>query len=136
MKFAWPALHNQISQMPPVVKAPSRIRRTVHLRLALRARHVLLVLGRSWPPYCWACPLGAIRTRVHAHGEADDAAEVTIASLLALAFVMNYCGATATLGLAFAATGVLFPFFSALLGWIGVFTRSDTAANALFETCK
>jgi lactate permease len=38
-----------------------------------------------------------------------------------------------TLGLAFAATGVLFPFFSAMLGWLGVFlTGSDTAANALF----
>ena len=60
-------------------------------------------------------------------------AELTIASVLALAFLMNYSGATATLGLAFAATGVLFPFFSALLGWLGVFlTGSDTAANALF----
>ena len=53
--------------------------------------------------------------------------------MLALAFLMNYSGATATLGLAFAATGVLFPFFSALLGWLGVFlTGSDTSANALF----
>ena len=58
---------------------------------------------------------------------------VTIASVLALAFLMNYSGATVTLGLAFAATGVLFPFFSALLGWVGVFlTGSDTSANALF----
>jgi lactate permease len=46
---------------------------------------------------------------------------------------MNYSGATASLGLALAATGVLFPFFSALLGWVGVFlTGSDTSANALF----
>ena len=53
--------------------------------------------------------------------------------MLALAFTMNYSGATATLGLAFAATGALFPFFSALLGWLGVFlTGSDTSANALF----
>jgi lactate permease len=52
---------------------------------------------------------------------------------LALAFLMNYSGATATLGLAFAATGALFPFFSSLLGWLGVFlTGSDTSANALF----
>jgi lactate permease len=58
---------------------------------------------------------------------------ITILSMLSLAFLMNYCGATATLGLAFAATGVLFPFFSALLGWLGVFlTGSDTSANALF----
>src|SRR5438045_8587347 len=59
--------------------------------------------------------------------------EVTIASVLGLAFLMNYSGATATLGLAFSATGVMFPFFSALLGWLGVFlTGSDTSANALF----
>ena len=58
---------------------------------------------------------------------------VTIAAVLALAFLMNYAGATVTLGLAFAATGVLFPFFSATLGWLGVFlTGSDTSANALF----
>jgi lactate permease len=58
---------------------------------------------------------------------------VTIAAVLALAFLMNYSGATATLGLALAATGRLFPFFSAILGWVGVFlTGSDTSANALF----
>lgn len=58
---------------------------------------------------------------------------MTIAAVLALAYVMNYSGATATLGLALAGTGVLFPFFSAWLGWLGVFlTGSDTSANALF----
>ncbi len=45
----------------------------------------------------------------------------------------NYCGATATLGLAFASTGKLFPFFSPMLGLLGVFlTGSDTSSNALF----
>jgi L-lactate permease len=58
---------------------------------------------------------------------------LTIAAVLALAYVMNYSGNTATLGLAFAATGASFPFFSALLGWLGVFlTGSDTSATALF----
>ena len=58
---------------------------------------------------------------------------VTVVTVLAIAFLMNYCGATATLGLAFSATGRLFPFFSALLGWLGVFlTGSDTSSNALF----
>ena len=60
-------------------------------------------------------------------------AELTLAFVLALAYVMNFSGATTTLGLAFAATGRLFPFCSALLGWLGVFlTGSDTSANALF----
>jgi L-lactate transport len=58
---------------------------------------------------------------------------LTVASVLAFAFLMNYSGMTATLGLAFAATGWCFPFFSAFLGWVGVFvTGSDTSANALF----
>jgi len=58
---------------------------------------------------------------------------LTVTTVLALAFLMNYSGATATLGLALAGTGAAFPFFSALLGWIGVFlTGSDTSANALF----
>jgi lactate permease len=58
---------------------------------------------------------------------------LTIASVLALAFLMNYAGMTSTLGLAFVATGVAFPFFSALLGWLGVFlSGSDTSSNALF----
>jgi L-lactate transport len=58
---------------------------------------------------------------------------LTIAAVLGLAFLMNFSGATTTLGLAFAATGSAFPFFSAMLGWLGVFlTGSDTSANALF----
>ena len=58
---------------------------------------------------------------------------ITVAAMLAMAFVMNYCGATGTLGLAFSATGRVFPFFSPLMGWLGVFlTGSDTASNALF----
>jgi len=62
---------------------------------------------------------------------------LTLAAVLGVAYVMNYSGATATLGLAFAATGVVFPFFSALLGWVGVFlTGSDTSANALFGTLQ
>jgi lactate permease len=62
---------------------------------------------------------------------------ITIMSVLAIAFLMNYCGATATLGLAFAATGAMFPFFSVLLGWLGVFlTGSDTSSNALFGSLQ
>src|SRR4029077_19565806 len=60
-------------------------------------------------------------------------AMLTIASMLGLAYLMNYSGMTSTLGLALAATGSAFPFFSAVVGWLGVFlTGSDTSANALF----
>jgi len=58
---------------------------------------------------------------------------LTIATMLGLAYLMNYSGMTSTLGLALAASGWAFPFFSAVLGWLGVFlTGSDTSANALF----
>jgi len=58
---------------------------------------------------------------------------VTIAAMLALGFSTRYAGLDATMGLAFASTGVLFPFFSPLLGWLGVaLTGSDTSSNVLF----
>jgi lactate permease len=58
---------------------------------------------------------------------------LTIASVLGLAFLMNYAGMSSTLGLAFTKTGSFFPFFAPLIGWLGVFlTGSDTSSNALF----
>lgn len=58
---------------------------------------------------------------------------LTIAAMIALGYVTKYSGLDATLGLAFANTGVLFPFFGAMLGWLGVaLTGSDTASNVLF----
>ena len=62
---------------------------------------------------------------------------VTIAMILGLAYIMNYSGMSSTLGLAFTATGALFPFFSPILGWLGVFlTGSDTSSNALFGSLQ
>ena len=58
---------------------------------------------------------------------------LTIAAMLALGYTTKYCGSDSTMGLAFASTGVLFPFFSPLLGWLGVaLTGSDTSSNVLF----
>ena len=58
---------------------------------------------------------------------------VTMASILGFAYIMNFSGMAITLGNAFATTGVMFPFFAAYLGWLGVFmTGSDTSSNALF----
>ncbi len=58
---------------------------------------------------------------------------LTIGAMLGLGFTIRYGGLDATLGLAFAATGILFPFFSPLLGWLGVaLTGSDTSSNVLF----
>ena len=53
--------------------------------------------------------------------------------MMAIGFTTRYGGLDATLGLAFASTGKLFPFFSPLLGWLGVaLTGSDTSSNVLF----
>ena len=134
--FAWPALHNTIERMPPVVPKPS----------PYAASYNFTWLSASGTACLLAAVLGAMVAgskprqfaRVLGHTARQLAlAELTLAAVLALAFLMNYSGATATLGLAFAATGALFPFFSALLGWLGVFlTGSDTSANALFGTLQ
>jgi lactate permease len=134
--FAWPALHNTIERMPPVVPKPS----------PYAASYNFTWLSASGTACLSAAILGAMVAglkprqfaRVLGHTARQLAlAELTLAAVLALAFLMNYSGATATLGLAFAATGALFPFFSALLGWLGVFlTGSDTSANALFGTLQ
>jgi lactate permease len=58
---------------------------------------------------------------------------MTIAAMLALGYITRYSGADATMGLAFAHTGWLYPLFGTLLGWLGVaLTGSDTASNVLF----
>jgi lactate permease len=62
---------------------------------------------------------------------------VTIAAMLSLGYVTRYSGTDATLGLALARTGVLYPFFGTLLGWLGVaLTGSDTASNVLFGSLQ
>jgi lactate permease len=61
----------------------------------------------------------------------------TIACMLALAYVTRYSGMDGTLGLAFTRTGRLYPFFAAMLGWLGVaLTGSDTSSNALFGSLQ
>ena len=62
---------------------------------------------------------------------------LSIGMVLAFAFVTNYSGMSSTLALVLAGTGAAFPFFSPLLGWLGVFlTGSDTSANALFGSLQ
>ncbi len=132
IEFAWPALHHSIERMPPVTPAPSPYPAVYNFNW----------LAASGTACLFAALLSALLLRMGplrfgrvfwATCKQLALPELTIAAVLGLAFLMNYSGATATLGLAFAATGALFPFFSAMLGWLGVFlTGSDTSANALF----
>jgi lactate permease len=62
---------------------------------------------------------------------------LTVAAMLALGTVTRYSGLDAMLGLAFARTGILYPFFGTLLGWLGVaLTGSDTSSNVLFGSLQ
>src|SRR5207248_7716708 len=136
ISFGWPSLHNVVHIMPPVAAKPTPYAAGYRFNwLSASGTSCLFaaILAALWvgmPPRKFA--------QVFINTVKQLAlAEMTIATVLALAFLMNYSGATATLGLAFSATGVLFPFFSALLGWLGVFlTGSDTSANALFGTLQ
>jgi len=61
----------------------------------------------------------------------------TIACMLGLSYVTRYAGMDATLGIAFAGTGLLYPFFAPILGWLGVFlTGTDAGSNALFGSLQ
>jgi lactate permease len=128
----WPGLHNQIERIAPVVAQPTPYAAIFSFNwlsasgtaCALATLVAALILRVS--PLRYLRLLGAVARQLFF-------SLLTICTVLALAYLMNYSGATVTLGLAFAATGVLFPFFSAMLGWLGVFlTGSDTSANALF----
>ena len=130
--FAWPGLHNVIGRMPPVVLKPAPYA-AMYTFNWLSAPGTACLFAALLSALLLRMPLSQFLRVFWSTVKQLLLAEVTIASVLALAFLMNYSGATATLGLAFAATGALFPFFSALLGWLAVFlTGSDTASNALF----
>ncbi len=66
-----------------------------------------------------------------------SASLLTIAAMMAIGFTTRYSGMDATLGLAFAKTGFLYPFFGTMLGWLGVaLTGSDTSSNVLFGSLQ
>jgi lactate permease len=87
------------------------------------------VLLRAGPAICWAV---LRRTIVQMKIPIP-----TIACMLGLSYVTKYAGIDATLGVAFAETGQLYPFFAAMLGWLGVFlTGTDAGSNALFGSLQ
>ena len=127
-----PGLHEMILRVPPLTQGPSPYAAIYNFQWLsaagtscfLAAFAAALLLGLSPGAFVRICQSVLRQLSLPL---------LTIGSVLALAFLMNYAGMTSTLGLAFAATGSLFPFFSAMLGWTGVFlTGSDTSSNALF----
>jgi L-lactate transport len=132
LSFPWPMLHDRVIRTAPISATPQ----------PYHAVFMLNWLAASGTSCMMAAVCSALFLRVSAKQFLGIVLHVlrqiriptaTVTSVLAMAFLMNYSGAAATLGLAFATSGALFPFFSAMLGWLGVFlTGSDTSANALF----
>jgi lactate permease len=131
---AWdvPYLHNLVNKAPPVAKAisPEGARYTLNYLSATGTGLMLSgIIAGLWlglkPGTLLSTYLNTLkRVRMSL---------LTIAAMLALGFVTKSCGSDSTMGLAFASTGWLFPFFSPLLGWLGVaLTGSDTSSNVLF----
>ena len=127
-----PGLHNAIVRVQPVVPSPSPYA-AVFTWNWLSASGTACFLATLLAALLLGVRPGKVVDIYRATFKQLAYAMVTIASMLGLAYLMNYSGMTSTLGLALSATGWAFPFFSAVLGWFGVFlTGSDTSANALF----
>lgn len=125
-------LHLQVQKVPPVVPAPKAEEAIYKFTwftatgsgILLAAIVGGLLMGYSIPQLIkqYLRTLWVVRFSL-----------ITIAAMLALGFLTRYSGLDATMGLAFAATGVFYPMFGTLLGWLGVaLTGSDTASNVLF----
>ena len=132
-----PALNNLVQRMPPVAPVnakPEAARFTINwlsaagtgvFVAAILSGLVLKLDGRQWKE---AFVQTARRMKIPV---------LVIAQVLGLGFLTRYSGTDAVLGLAFTGAGVLYPFFAAYLGWLGVFlTGSDTASNALFGSLQ
>ncbi len=130
--FKFEGIHERIEKVPPVVAKAKKEEAVYKLNwftttgtgILLAAIIAGLLMGYS--------PLGIVRQ----FGQTVWIVRyslLTITAMLALGYLTRYSGVDATLGLAFAYTGVFYPFFGTMLGWLGVaLTGSDTASNVLF----
>jgi lactate permease len=127
-----PGLHNMIERIPPVVAQPAPYAALFELNWLSASGTACLFAILATALILRVRPVRLAKIYVDTFKQLKMAL-LTIACMLALAYLMNYSGMTSTLGLSLAATGFAFPFFSAVVGWLGVFlTGSDTSANALF----
>jgi lactate permease len=136
-KIRVPGLHNVVQRVPPVAPAGSKpeiaeFRLNVFSATGTGILLATIVAGFTigYGPRQMAVVYLETLWRVRF-------SLLTIAAMLALGTVTRYSGTDATLGLALARTGPLYPFFSPLLGWLGVaLTGSDTASNVLFGSLQ
>jgi lactate permease len=125
-------LHKSVVRVPPVVPAEKREEAIFSLNTLSATGTALLAAGIAAGLLLRLSPLALARVYCQTFLRVLTSL-ITIAAMLALGFTTRYSGLDATMGLAFARTGPLFPFFSPLLGWLGVaLTGSDTSSNVLF----
>src|SRR5665811_1540041 len=134
--FVWnypvPDLHNMINKVPPVAAKPTpegAVFAFTYLSFTGTGMLIAAIISGFLAGFS---PLRMI-TEYGRTIKLCAISLITISAMLAIGTLTRLSGVDATLGLAFAATGVLYPFFGTLLGWLGVaLTGSDTASNILF----
>ncbi|KHJ55326.1 lactate permease [Aureimonas altamirensis] len=132
VKVPFEGLHNTIQKVPPVVAAPVIEPAIFNLNyLSMTGTGILLaaIVGGFAMGFS---PVRLVSIYVQTIWRVRFSL-LTIAIMLALGYLTRYSGLDATMGLAFAHTGVFYPLFGTMLGWLGVaLTGSDTASNVLF----
>jgi lactate permease len=130
--FPIDGLHNLVEKMPPVVLKPTRESAVYVFNLLSTTGTGILLAAVVSALVMKYNPLQIVRVFFRTLWLVRYSL-FTIAVMLALGTLTRYSGTDTTLGLAFANTGVLYPFFGTLMGWLGVaMTGSDTASNVLF----
>ena len=131
-KFPIEGLHNLIMKMPPVVTTPHPEGAVYTLNLLSATGSGILLAAIVSALVMKYNPVAIVRTFFKTLWMVRYSL-LTIVLMLALGTLTRFSGTDTTLGLAFAGTGALYPFFGTLMGWIGVaLTGSDTASNVLF----
>ena len=132
LNYPVPELHNMIAKVAPVVSKPTPEPAVFSFTWLTYTGSGMLIAAIISGFIMGFSPVGL----VVAYGRTIKVCAyslVTISAMLAIGTLTRLSGIDATMGLAFAGAGVLYPFFGTLLGWLGVaLTGSDTASNILF----
>jgi lactate permease len=130
--YAVPELHNMINKVAPVVPKPTP-EGAIFSFTYLSFTGTGMLIAAIIAGFIMGLSPGKIVSEYGRTIKLCAYSLITISAMLAIGTLTRLSGVDATLGLAFAATGVLYPFFGTLLGWLGVaLTGSDTASNILF----
>lgn len=131
-KWPMPNLHLAVQKMPPVAAAPELEKAIFKFNLLAMTGTALLLAGIVAGLILGLRPGGMVKLYGRCLWRVRTSL-LTIAVMMALGYTTRFSGSDSTMGLAFAQTGWWFPFFSPLLGWLGVaLTGSDTSSNVLF----